>query len=201
MKKMIIAALAGLALLAAPAAEAAVSTLEQTLGRTVIARPVLEGLRDEAGQKVEQDLDKIVCELTEVVAKHEGAAGRLDYFVVSDTDMYTSLLLETSWTDSKGRETKHLQSAFYEKLRGNRVRLEDMLERQLKPAQLEPLKEHFGVRTLDGSLTLTAADCGKIKRVPEDFVVDEAGKLYLLFQPLELTDKTAEPVLLLIANP
>jgi len=201
MKKKILAILAGVLLLSpCNMSEAAVSQREQNLGRANIIRPVVEGVREEANQAIEQDIDRLVCKLTEAVEKSKDSEGHFTYQVISETDFYVSLLLDTRLSDKKGKVEQQVAGVLYEKLHGRRVGLEELLGFKPDLAQLEALRNQNGLETADGT-KLSAQETVKIKRVPEDIAIAEDGKLYLIFQPGEMKADYQDITRLLVAAP
>ena len=195
-RKIPAAALLALSLWLPFTAEASVTTVEQKMGRTEVQRPVVEGLREEAFGQMEQSLDGIICRLAAEAEKKEGATGRFSYQVVSENDFYVSLLLTGEIKAPKEKKALPPQvfGVLYEKNHGARVTVEEMLGSLPEAKQLEELKQRDGMVKTDGT-GIAPEECGKIKRVPQDFVLAADGLMYLVFQPGELAAVEQGPLL------
>lgn len=181
--KKIILTLACCAFLSGSAAAKVQPVSEEGLNYD-IQYPVVELAAPQVSERINHDIAKYVTAFRHDFKKGDFTSGATRFAVRYEDDAILSLTLtDYRYMMGAAHGNHTVYGLVYDKATGRRIPLKQMV--RLKKADLKAAV-YKSLYSLDGDKLDFQSDYYEVSRVPEDYYIDAAGSVYVIFQPYEL---------------
>lgn len=153
--------------------------------------PVVEGEDPHITEIINTDLYTMVSEVGSKGVKERIAT--FHFQLMSETDRYLSFLLMPGYyNEGAAHGMYYAHGIVYDKVTGERVPLSHFARVSLEDLlRLQEQEEFYSVHTIDRYPLDRREILGRPQEVPANYFIAEDGRIFVLFQPSELTSYAA----------